>query len=212
MVAKTASIRYASAMKIWITRHGQTNLNKQQLMQGRMDEPLNETGIAQAHKVREMIGDIKFDAVYSSPLCRAIKTATIVGNVPEEEVIIDERIIEAGFGKYEGKPYGGLGPWMTVYWMYPEFFPAPKTVETLQSMIDRSHDFLRELEQKDYENVLVTCHGGIIRPLSGYLADRKSGVIWRPKPKNCEMRVYESVNGVHKHITTYYADTSKQRV
>ena len=34
-------------MKVWITRHGQTDLNKKQLMQGVYDEPLNETGIAQ---------------------------------------------------------------------------------------------------------------------------------------------------------------------
>ena len=37
-------------MKIWITRHGQTALNKQKLMQGLTDEPLNETGIQQAKR------------------------------------------------------------------------------------------------------------------------------------------------------------------
>ena len=33
-------------MKLWITRHGQTDLNKNQIMQGLVNEPLNETGIA----------------------------------------------------------------------------------------------------------------------------------------------------------------------
>lgn len=54
-------------MKVWITRHGQTDLNKKQLMQGVYDEPLNETGIAQAEETRKKIGDMKFDAVYCSP-------------------------------------------------------------------------------------------------------------------------------------------------
>ena len=54
-------------MKIWITRHGQTALNKQKLMQGLTDEPLNETGIQQAKEARKKIGDIHFDAVYASP-------------------------------------------------------------------------------------------------------------------------------------------------
>ena len=45
-------------MKIWITRHGQTALNKQKLMQGLTDEPLNETGIQQAKEARKKIGDI----------------------------------------------------------------------------------------------------------------------------------------------------------
>ena len=47
-------------MKIWITRHGQTKYNKMKLMQGRTDEPLNETGIAQAKAARERIGDVHF--------------------------------------------------------------------------------------------------------------------------------------------------------
>ena len=88
-------------MKIWIARHGQTRLNKMRLMQGRTDEPLNETGIAQAKAAREKIGDIKFDAVYSSPLNRAIVTGSIIGNVDRSEIIIDDRLIEADFGKYE---------------------------------------------------------------------------------------------------------------
>ena len=62
-------------MKIWITRHGQTKLNKEHLMQGRTDEPLNETGFSQAKAARKMIGDVTFDAVYASPLRRAVDTA-----------------------------------------------------------------------------------------------------------------------------------------
>ena len=68
-------------MKIWITRHGQTKYNKMKLMQGRTDEPLNETGIAQAKAARERIGDVHFDAVYASPLDRAIVTGAIIGGV-----------------------------------------------------------------------------------------------------------------------------------
>ena len=96
-------------MKIYLTRHGQTNLNKQELMQGRTDEPLNETGIKQAEMARKNVENIHFDAVYSSPLIRAKKTASIIGNIPEEEIIVDPRIIEADFGDYELRPYNRLG-------------------------------------------------------------------------------------------------------
>lgn len=187
-------------MKIWIARHGQTRYNKRRLMQGRTDEPLNETGIAQAKAAREKIGDIKFDAVYASPLNRAIVTGSIIGNVDKSEIIIDDRLIEADFGKYELKNYYLLGPAMMLYWYIPELFPAPKSVEKLSDMIKRSHSFLKELEKKDYENVLIACHGGIMRPLSGYLMDRPNGIYWRPKPKNCEIRVFESLDGKHRMI------------
>lgn len=187
-------------MKIWITRHGQTNLNKQGLMQGRTDEPLNETGIQQAKEARAKIRNVRFDAVYASPLDRAIETASIIGNVDRKDVIIDPRIIEVDFGKYEKKKYTALGPAMTLYWLMPTVLPAPATVETIDSMKTRSRSFLQELEQKDYENVLVTCHGGIMRALCGYLMDKKNGVMWYPKPHNCEIRVFESVGGKHRMI------------
>ena len=187
-------------MKIYVTRHGQTDYNKKRMMQGRSDIPLNEVGIAQATARRETLGDIKFDAVYSSPLIRAVKTAQIIGNVSEEEIIKDERIIEANFGKYELMNYYGTGIPMMLYWSFPELFKAPEGVETIQEMIDRTSSFLKELEQKDYENVLVACHGGIIRPIRGYLENKKSGIIWRPRPKNCEIFVYECIDGKHRLV------------
>ena len=188
-------------MKIWVTRHGQTNLNRRKLMQGRTDEPLNKEGIRQAMAARKAIGDITFDAVYASPLDRAITTASIIGNVDKSQVIIDPRLIETDFGKYEKRHYYLMGPAMTLYWALPELFPAPKTVESISSMVERSSDFLRELEEKDYDNVLISCHGGIIRSISGYLEDRDNGILWRPKPHNCKIRVYESIKGSHRKIS-----------
>ena len=180
-------------------------------MQGLTDEPLNETGLMQAKKTREMIGDVHFDAVYASPLNRAIMTGSIIGGVDPSEVIIDPRIIEADFGKYEQKKYYLLGPAMTLYWALPEIFPAPKTVETIASLRKRSSDFLKELEQKDYENVLVSCHGGIMRALTGYMMDKKNGIVWRPKPHNCEIRVFESVDGKHTFLETISAKKSGKK-
>lgn len=177
-------------MEIYLTRHGQTNLNKLKLMQGLTDEPLNETGIEQAKKARESISSVSFDAVFASPLNRAITTASIIGNVPKENVIVDDRIIEVDFGKYEMKKYSGLGLKMTLYWMLPEVFKCPETVEPISSMVKRSSDFLKELETRDYKKVLIVCHGGIIRALCGYLENRHKGIKWRPKPHNCEIRKY----------------------
>lgn len=190
-------------MRLYLTRHGQTDLNKRELMQGHTDAPLNETGISQAKQAREYIKDVKFDCVYSSPLIRAKKTACILGDVNEDELITDERIIEVDFGDYELREYHNLGIKLTSYWLLPEIFPCPKSVESMESIIKRSHEFLQELEQKDYENVLIVCHGGILRPMFGYLLDKKKGYVWRPKPTNCEIRVFDSVDGKHSYVDSY---------
>ena len=190
-------------MKIWLVRHGQTNLNIDHRMQGLTDEPLNETGLSQAREARKRISDVTFDAVYASPLDRAIVTASIVGNVPREKVIIDERIIEVNFGKYEKMRFRSMGVPMMLYWSCPEVFWKPKSVEPISSMIRRSHGFLKELEKKEYENVLVASHGGILRAMNGYLCDRGNGLVWRPKMQNCEIRVYESENGKHTFAGQY---------
>ena len=129
-------------MNIWIARHGQTDLNKKKLMQGRTDAPLNEKGIEQARLSRQNIGDVRFDAVYSSPLQRAKLTGAIIGGVDISEVIEDPRIIETDFGRYEKRRYYALGLPMTAYWTMPRIFPAPPTVESIESMKERASSFL----------------------------------------------------------------------
>ena len=92
-------------MKIWITRHGQTDLNRTRRMQGRVECPLNEKGISQARQSRKNIDDIHFDAVYASPLQRAQMTGSIIGDVDPSEIIVDPRLIETDFGIYEKRKY-----------------------------------------------------------------------------------------------------------
>ena len=198
-------------MKIWVTRHGQTELNRNKRMQGLTDAPLNETGLQQARKAAEALKGIHFDAVYASPLDRAIRTAEILAHTERDRIITDPRILEVDFGKYEQKSYYGLGPAMTMYWAFPEIFPAPETVEKIPDMVKRSTSFLKELEQAEYENVLVVCHGGIIRAICGYLEDRPNGIKWRPKPHNCEIRIYESLNGQHRLIRTITAKKMNEK-
>ena len=189
-------------MKIWIARHGQTDLNKRKMMQGLTDCPLNERGLEQARQSRRNIGDIHFDAVYASPLKRAQQTAAIIGNVDISEIIVDQRIIETDFGVYEKRRYYAMGLPMTFYWALPKIFPVPPTVERIESMKERATSFLCEVESKDYENVLVACHGGIMRALCGYLDEAPDGLRWK-RMKNCEIRVYEYKDGKHTFLKSY---------
>lgn len=65
--------------RVIIVRHGQSSYNSQQLIQGRCDESvLTAIGAADAHKVGAALSSLNFDAVYSSPLQRARKTAELI--------------------------------------------------------------------------------------------------------------------------------------
>jgi broad specificity phosphatase PhoE len=93
--------------KICLIRHGQTDWNNQKLIQGRIDNPLNDTGKAQLKIVGKYLKetDNLWDIIITSPLTRAIESATIVKNELnfQDELIINPNVIEREFGKAEGE-------------------------------------------------------------------------------------------------------------
>ncbi|MBQ9689241.1 MAG: histidine phosphatase family protein, partial [Candidatus Methanomethylophilaceae archaeon] len=85
---------------LYIVRHGQTDLNSRKVLQGRSDHPLNAVGEEQAREIGDVLSDVRFDRVFSSPLKRAVRTAEIIA--PYAPMTIDERLIEMEYGPYEG--------------------------------------------------------------------------------------------------------------
>ena len=90
-------------MNIYYVRHGQTDWNKVKRLQGRTDNPLNEVGIEQAKKTRDLLKNEKIDLIICSPLRRTLETANIINEGRNIKIIKDEGFIERSFGKYEGE-------------------------------------------------------------------------------------------------------------
>ena len=90
--------------KIYVVRHGETDWNKNGICQGKTNISLNENGIAQAKVLKDKINVNLIDICYVSPLNRTIETAKIITN-NKLDLIIDDRIVERGFGTLEGKPF-----------------------------------------------------------------------------------------------------------
>ena len=88
-------------MKITLVRHGETDNNKNNIMQGLSNELMNDRGRRQCKKLRNELKDKHFDICYMSPLVRCVETAMIlVGDrVP---IVKDRRLIERDIGKFEG--------------------------------------------------------------------------------------------------------------
>lgn len=87
---------------LYIMRHGKTDWNACHKLQGRTDIPLNDKGRMMAAEAGEKYADIHFDECYSSPLARAKETAEIFLKGRGVPVYTDDRLVEMGFGIYEG--------------------------------------------------------------------------------------------------------------
>lgn len=98
-------------MLIHIVRHGETRLNALGVMQGWLDEPLNQAGRELAAITGRKLTGVHFDYCISSPLIRSIETCEIIlresGN--QIEITTDDRIREINFGDLEGKPLAEMG-------------------------------------------------------------------------------------------------------
>src|ERR1700712_4331497 len=96
----------------WFLRHGETDWNAQNLSQGNVDIPLNETGLAQARSAALLLRNRGIRTIISSPLSRAKVTADIAANVLQLPVEVDEGLREVAFGVQEGQP---MSEWFTAW-------------------------------------------------------------------------------------------------
>lgn len=153
---------------IYLLRHGETPFNADgNKYCGRTDIGLTENGIAQAKLMHERLKEYTFDAVYSSPLQRARKTAEIVSGIADD-VRIDERLIEVDFGEWEGfrpEEFQKRDPQSWENWLAaPESFAAGRTGETAMQVVSRLRSFYDELAQKyEGKSVLIVAHNGVNR-------------------------------------------------
>ena len=88
----------------YFIRHGETDWNKQNLRQGQIDIPLNETGIIQAAALKDLVADLDIYSVCYSPLQRTTQTMQLAtAHLTCTKLPIDE-LKEWHFGDWEGQP------------------------------------------------------------------------------------------------------------
>jgi broad specificity phosphatase PhoE len=136
---------------ILLARHGETDWNRELRFQGHADEPLNDTGRAQAERLARSLRDEGLAAVYTSDLLRAAETAEIVGSVLGLPVVRDARLREIDVGSWQGRTRAEIdgAPWDGE--SYDDH--RARTVAALLPIAARHPD----------EQVLVVAHGGTLR-------------------------------------------------
>ena len=179
----------AGVNMIYIIRHGQTEKNKANLLQGRSEHPLNETGILQAEEAGEWFADhgIVFDSVYSSPLERAKDTGRIAaGKGNNFWPHIDERLIEMEYGPYEGVNLRTPPPEIIEFFSDFVHNPAPEGMEQLPEVTARVGAFLEEIrERAEAEDILVSTHAIAMKGALEYLTPGSNGAYWSKYIGNC---------------------------
>ena len=174
-------------MKIYVTRHVQTDWNVQGKTQGRADIELNEVGIKQAKQTKEELKNIDIDLIICSPLKRAKKTAEIINEGRNIPIIFDDQIIERNFGEFEGEKIK-----FDEFWDY-NAHPRYQRAETIQEIISRISNFLDKIkeEYKD-KNVLLVTHGGVSIAINCYFKGiPEDGKLINYCLHNCEVQEFE---------------------
>jgi len=176
-------------VKIYSTRHGQTDFNKKDLILGVTDIPLNETGKAQAEELAELLKDRKIDVIVSSPMKRALDTAKKVSEKNGAEIVTDSRLREWDYGSYEGKT------------RFAEGFAEGKrefavrmggTGESPFQVAYRVYSLIDEVREKyGDKTVLLVSHGGICRVIETYFHDMTVEQYSNWFMGNCQLIEYE---------------------
>lgn len=177
-------------MKLLIVRHGKTNWNKEKRAAGLSNVALNQDGIEQAQNLRDKLKDTNIDIIISSPLIRAIKTAEIINENYNLDIIVDEGATERNLGIYEGQP--NEQEIFNEIRYYNKNVPV-ENGEDCKTYTKKVFNFL-DTVINDYKNtdktILIVSHGFFLRSANWYF----NGLPTLPEEviriKNCQIDEY----------------------
>lgn len=176
-------------MKIYVLRHGQTSWNVNGKIQGKQDTELNKVGIRQAYEAKEKFNMLNIDLIMCSPLKRTRKTAEIINEDKNLNIIYKEELMERDLGEFEGKDCETEEG--DIYNYYKN--ESKMRIEPVVDLCNRINKLLEEIKN-NYKNstILLVTHSGTARAIEAYFYGiDKTGELPPENLKNCEIREYE---------------------
>jgi broad specificity phosphatase PhoE len=156
-----------------LVRHGRTAANAARKLQGHLDLPLDDVGLAQVTEVAEWLG--RPDRLISSPLVRARQTAEAFG-MPYE---VDERWIELDYGDLDGVPLDEVDAEVWAKWRVDTTYRVGGG-ESLEAMGKRAVEAAEELiEEARLRTIVVTTHVSPIKAVVSWALGVDLTVGWR---------------------------------
>ncbi len=176
--------------RIYLCRHGETEYNRKHVLQGQKDVELNERGDEQAEKLAERLEEKDIDAVYSSDLKRASRTAEKIAEKTGAPHIEDERLRERSYGDFEGRHRSSRYEQIEEADELDEW--KPEGGEDVHDVRARASELLDEIES-DYPDgeIVMVAHGWVNRALLTYLLGADEGRSHSIKQANTAVNVLE---------------------
>jgi broad specificity phosphatase PhoE len=148
--------------KLYLLRHGTTGADGRFI--GITDLPLTKVGEEQVRSVRPVVESASIQDVFCSPMTRCLQTLELLKLTTTIKIIEDAK--EINFGLWENLDFATVNskyPDKVTEWVNnPETFTFPQG-ESLPEFIVRLERVKKTIENHHAENVLVVCHGGVIR-------------------------------------------------
>ena len=162
---------------LYLVRHGETEDNVNQIMQGQTQGRLTENGIRQAEAVRDQMAGEEFAAIIASDLKRSVETALIIAQPHGLEVIQTPLLRERDWGSFTGR-------------FIPELKGEvwPDDIETLENLLSRAGEFIAYVRKTfPGKKVLAVGHGIINKAIQAVYYGKQMSEV--QKMANAEVRV-----------------------
>jgi broad specificity phosphatase PhoE len=195
--------------EIILARHGETEWNVEEVFRGRIDVELNKTGIKQAELLAEYLHDVKIEAVYSSPLKRALRTAGMIAGGHRLEVKIAPGLIDIDFGDWQGLSHQEVKD--RYQELYTEWVNHPDKVkmpagEDLKNVRERAIGVIDEVIYKYEGTVVLVAHRVVNKVLICALLGLDNSHFWNIRQDTCGITTFTCEN--RRYILTRHNDTS----
>lgn len=154
-------------MEIYLIRHTTPDIEKG-ICYGQTDVPLKDTYEAEAERVLEKF-PTNVDIIYTSPISRCLRLADYLSTqlaIPVEE---DDRLKELSFGEWELKRWDDIDKVMLQTWMDDYVNVRCPDGESYLDLAKRVSLFMEQLNLRDFKNVAVVTHHGVLKALHAKL-------------------------------------------
>lgn len=170
-------------MKLYLLRHGESEGNREGRFRGRTDYALTERGMNQAESAGTYIKEnYCIDAVYSSPMKRAVQTADTVCRLIERDFTIMDEFNNIKLGDWEGQSKEYIQehyPMQWNIWLNDPRQLRIQGMETLKSISQRAMKGIEKISKTHDDNMLVVTHRAILKPLTAGLIGIKEPAFWK---------------------------------